>query len=167
MAISMRWYLTLGVLVCGVLLAVGPLWGQESAEEQGLAVFREAEARDQGFGDFTAGLEMVLRTGPGQESRRQMRIRTLEVIEDGDKSLVIFDEPRDVKGTALLTFTYKSGAAGEAMKRFMAEASPRQRELLGFPPPGDALWTPAFIQGMAERYPGFDPGPYEEAAGSA
>ena len=62
------------------------------------------------------------------------------------------------------TFTYKSGASGEAMKRFMAEASPRQRELLGFPPPGDALWTAAFIRGMAERYPGFDPAPYEEAA---
>ena len=47
-----------------------------------------------------------------------------------------------------------------AMHRFMAEATPRQRELLGFPPPGDSLWTEEFIAGMATRYPGFDAEPY-------
>jgi hypothetical protein len=31
---------------------------------------------------------------------------TIEVKGDGDKSLSIFDSPRDVKGTALLTFTH-------------------------------------------------------------
>ena len=63
------------------------------------------------------------------------------------------------------TFTYKSGADGKAMNWFMAEASPRQRELLGFPPPGDLLWTERFIEGMATRYPGFDPLPYHAARG--
>jgi len=62
------------------------------------------------------------------------------------------------------SFTYKSGANGAAMQRFMAEATPRQRELLGFPPPGDALWTEAFIKGMAARYEGFDPAPYFKIA---
>ena len=61
------------------------------------------------------------------------------------------------------SFTYKSGANFPAMERFMAEATPRQRELLGFPPPGDPLWTEAFIKGMAERYAGFDPEPYLQA----
>ena len=101
--------LALVVLLASLLIIPAPLPAQESPEERGLAIFREAETRDEGFGDFTAALEMVLRTGPGQESKRQMRIRTLEVLEDGDKSLVIFDEPRDVKGTALLTFSYKTG----------------------------------------------------------
>ncbi|MFV2082393.1 MAG: outer membrane lipoprotein-sorting protein, partial [bacterium] len=36
-----------------------------------------------------------------------IRIRTLEVEGDGDKSLSIFDTPGDVKGTAFLTFTHK------------------------------------------------------------
>jgi hypothetical protein len=31
------------------------------------------------------------------------------VENDGDKSLVVFDEPRDVKGTALLSFSHKVG----------------------------------------------------------
>ncbi|MEN8257684.1 MAG: outer membrane lipoprotein-sorting protein [Thermodesulfobacteriota bacterium] len=81
----------------------------QSPEEQGLAIAQEADARDNGFADFTADMEMVLRNRHGQESRRKIRIRTLEVEGDGDKSLTIFDSPRDVKGTALLTFTHKVG----------------------------------------------------------
>jgi hypothetical protein len=61
------------------------------------------------------------------------------------------------------TFTYKSGSKGAAMNRFIAEATPRQRELLGFPPPGDTLWTKKFADAMSARYPGFDPAPYHAA----
>ena len=39
-----------------------------------------------------------------------MRVRTLEVDGDGDKSLVVFDDPGDVAGTALLSFTHKAGS---------------------------------------------------------
>jgi hypothetical protein len=52
---------------------------------------------------------MVLRNKQGQESVREIRNRTLEVEGDGDKSLIIFDKPNDVKGTALLSFTHKTG----------------------------------------------------------
>ena len=38
-----------------------------------------------------------------------MRSRTLEVPDDGDKSMIIFEDPADVKGTALLTFSHKTG----------------------------------------------------------
>ena len=38
-----------------------------------------------------------------------MRNRSLEVADDGDKSLIIFDHPKDVRGTALLTFSHKTG----------------------------------------------------------
>src|SRR5690606_38928916 len=58
------------------------------------------------------------------------------------------------------SFTYKLGAAYEAVKHFIAEASPRQLELIGFPPPGDPLWTDKFLDAMAERYPGFNAEPY-------
>ena len=36
--------------------------------------------------------------------------QNLEVSEDGDKSLITFNSPRDVKGTATLTYTHKSGS---------------------------------------------------------
>ncbi len=36
-----------------------------------------------------------------------MHSKVLEVENDGDKTLIVFDSPRDVKGTALLSFTHK------------------------------------------------------------
>ena len=78
-------------------------------EEQGLEIARERDRRDLGFNDFTAELEMVLRNRHGQESRRELRSSTLEQENDGDKSLVVFDAPADIDGTAFLTFSHKTG----------------------------------------------------------
>ncbi|HEB02395.1 MAG TPA: outer membrane lipoprotein-sorting protein [Nitrospirae bacterium] len=78
-------------------------------EEKGLSIAKEADARDAGFGDSTVSMVMTLKNRHGQESIRQIRTRTLEVEGDGDKSMSIFDNPRDVKGTAFLTYTHKSG----------------------------------------------------------
>jgi hypothetical protein len=93
------------------VLAVSPLIADNvpTPEDRGMAIAVEADRRDTGFGDFTAALTMVLRNRQGQESRRAMRTRNLEQESDGDKSLVVFDEPNDVKGTALLTFSHKTG----------------------------------------------------------
>jgi len=79
-------------------------------EEIGLKIATEASTRGDGFGNFTAREVMVLRNKQGQESRRQLRVKVLEVAGDGDKSLMVFDEPRDVKGTALLTHAHKKEA---------------------------------------------------------
>jgi len=80
-------------------------WAQ-SAEQKGLEIAKAADAYDVGFVDFTADMRMTLINRSGQESVRNIRMRTLEVDGDGDKSLSIFDEPADVKGTAMLTFTH-------------------------------------------------------------
>jgi hypothetical protein len=74
----------------------------ETPEEKGLRLAKEADARDAGFGDYVADMKMVLRNRAGDESVRQIRISILEVAGDGDKSLSLFDEPADVKGTAML-----------------------------------------------------------------
>ncbi len=87
------------------LFAVGAT--AETAEEKGLAIAREVDQRDSGWGDFQAHMDMLLRNRHGEESLRKMRIKSLEVKDDGDKTLIVFDEPRDVKGTALLTFSHK------------------------------------------------------------
>lgn len=52
---------------------------------------------------------MVLKNRHGQKSTRNIRIRVLEVKGDGDKTLTIFATPKDVKGTAFLTFSHKKG----------------------------------------------------------
>lgn len=78
----------------------------ETAEEKGLRIAREADAFDSGFSDYTADMLMTLRNKKGQESVRKIKSMTLEVEADGDKSLSLFLEPADVKGTASLTYSH-------------------------------------------------------------
>ena len=79
-------------------------------EQKGLEIAIEADKRETGFGDTTANMTMLLKNRHGEESSRYIRLRTLEVDGDGDKSMSIFDRPRDVKGTAFLSFTHKAGS---------------------------------------------------------
>lgn len=85
-----------------------PLLAQ-TPQERGLEIATETDRRDTGFGDLSVDMDMLLRNAQGEESRRHMRNRIMEVAGDGDKALIVFDRPRDVKGTALLTFTHKTG----------------------------------------------------------
>ncbi len=83
--------------------------GAQSAEERGLAIAREVDVRDAGFQDATVDITMYLRDKQGNERARNMRNKIMEVEGDGDKSMIIFDNPGDVKGTAFLSFTHKEG----------------------------------------------------------
>ncbi len=88
-------------------LLVFPLLAQaQSAEQKGLQIAQQADAYDTGFGDFQADMKMTLKSKKGQQSTRKIRIKTLEMQGDGDKSMSIFDLPADVKGTAMLTFSH-------------------------------------------------------------
>ncbi|WP_422350249.1 outer membrane lipoprotein-sorting protein [Flagellimonas sp.] len=82
----------------------------QSAEERGLQIAKAAEKADEGFGSSIVELKMTLKNKNGQTSERFLTTRTLELTEDGDKSLIVFESPKDVKGTATLTFTHKIGA---------------------------------------------------------
>jgi len=84
-------------------------YASATPEEEGLRIAREIDRRDSGFVDNTASMKMILRNRHGQESKRTIRTRTLEVTGDGDKSLIIFDTPRDIKGTAFLSYTHVKG----------------------------------------------------------
>ncbi len=79
----------------------------ETPEEKGLRLANEADAYDAGWGDSRVDMKMILRNKQGQESTRELRSRSLEKPEDGDWSMIIFDEPKDVEGTALLTYSHK------------------------------------------------------------
>ena len=77
--------------------------------QQGLEIAMEADRRDTGFGDTSAELQMVLVLSETEQVYREMRQLTLEVADDGDKIIMVFDRPKDLKGTAILTFTHKVG----------------------------------------------------------
>ena len=91
-----------------VLLVSAAVAYAQSPEEKGLAIAKAADEADQGFESSFVKLKMVLRNKQGQESTRFMENKTLELVEDGDKSLIVFKSPKDVEGTATLTFTHKT-----------------------------------------------------------
>ena len=85
--------------------ALTPVRGETDADRRGFEVAARADRSDRGFGDSEVELEMILRNAAGRESRRTLKITTLEIADEseGDKSLVVFDNPNDIKGTALLS----------------------------------------------------------------
>lgn len=91
------------------LVAFLPLNAQTLAET-GLQIAREADKADQGFQNVEVELTMILRNKNGQESTRSLSSKTLELTEDGDKSLIVFNSPKDVQGTSTLTYTHKEGS---------------------------------------------------------
>ncbi len=93
-------------MIAAAMLLSPAIAAAETPEEKGLSIAQEVDRRDTGFGDTTAEMTMILKNRAGRESMRYIRFKTLEVTGDGDKSLSIFDRPRDIKGTAMLTFSH-------------------------------------------------------------
>ena len=98
--------LRIPALLIALLLLLPPSAGAADAAARGLAIAREADQRDTGWVDQRAKLEMRLRNRQGQESTRSLEISSLEMSGDGDRSLTVFKSPRDVAGTAFLSYTH-------------------------------------------------------------
>jgi hypothetical protein len=58
-------------------------------------------------------------------------------------------------------FTFVHEGGRQEMDVFLTTATPRQRELVGFPPVGDPYWNDYTIAGVAARYPAMDMAPYQ------
>jgi len=93
------------VLLAAFALSVVGQANAATAEEKGFEIAARSDRSDLGFGDSEVELRMVLRNAAGQESTRSLRITTLEKPDEsvGDKSMVLFNTPRDIEGTALLS----------------------------------------------------------------
>ena len=92
-------------ILAATLLPAGNARADDMSNPRGLEIATEVDTRDRGWGDVTVEGEMVLKNKAGNESVRKFRSTILEA-EDaavGDMSIITFSEPRDVRGTALLT----------------------------------------------------------------
>lgn len=98
------------IFALGVLVFSGSAFAELSPEERGLQIAKEVDQRDRGFGDSVNDTTMTLRDKYGNERPRMMRIQSMETESDGDMSIVVFDNPGDVKGTAFLSHTHKVGS---------------------------------------------------------
>jgi outer membrane lipoprotein-sorting protein len=83
------------------------LIGTAHADKRGLEIATEVSARDAGWVDFTASMKMTLSDRKGRTTTREIHSKTLEVDGDGDKVMSLFKTPKDIKSTAMLTFSHK------------------------------------------------------------
>ncbi|MBL8952186.1 MAG: outer membrane lipoprotein-sorting protein [Myxococcaceae bacterium] len=76
-----------------------------TAEEKGQALARELAQKNAGYRDLVGNVEMVLTDADGSEARRTFSLKVLEraSASEGDRSLIVFEAPADVKGTAVLS----------------------------------------------------------------
>ncbi|PCH83675.1 MAG: outer membrane lipoprotein-sorting protein [Piscirickettsiaceae bacterium] len=81
--------------------------------KRGYEIAKESEQRDNGWGNFSANLIMILKNRQGGKSIRKITSKTMEVPGGGDKSLLIFQTPLDVKNTAFLSHSYKTKDADQ------------------------------------------------------
>ncbi len=79
--------------------------GETPESQKGYEIAARSDRSDAGFSDSKVSATMVLRNAAGQTSERSLSFSTLEKENEtvGDKSLVVFNSPRDVEGTALLS----------------------------------------------------------------
>ncbi len=82
-----------------------PEWADTPEEQRGYEIATLADQSDNGFGDTVVDVEMKLQDAAGKVTVRKLNFSTLERENDtvGDKSLVVFNTPKDVEGTALLS----------------------------------------------------------------
>ena len=95
---------------------------------KGLEIAILADKNTEDFIDSQSSMEMQLTNRKGNVVTREMKSKRLEVAGDGDKSLIVFESPRDVKGVAILSFSHKNSSDDQwlylpALKRIKRIAS--------------------------------------------
>lgn len=97
------------IALCLATFTSWPLAAEETPEEKGLRLAREIEAANKGFVGERSRMKMILIDAHGSRVERQMNGQVMEVEGDGDRSLMSFETPLDVKGTKMLTWSKKEG----------------------------------------------------------
>lgn len=100
------------LLSIGCVLAAGGALA-ETAEEKGRRLAEEAEASAEGFKWSTTTGRMILSDGRGNTNERTFESRILEDTDpsddEGDRGILVFIDPPDVRNTALLTIGQLDG----------------------------------------------------------
>jgi hypothetical protein len=77
----------------------------KTIEEKSFAIAARSDRSDRGFTDSRVKMKMVLRNAAGRVATRTLVLKTLEDPDEqvGNKSIIVFDSPADIDGTALLS----------------------------------------------------------------
>lgn len=113
-----------------VLASVSGRAGAQEVSREGLSIAREVDRRTGDYEDYEARLTMVLVSRDGKERVREMEVSAL-ASGDGERTLLVFQSPRDLAGTALLSHS-QVGASDDqwlylpSMKRVKRIAAAKQ-----------------------------------------
>jgi len=79
----------------------------QAKELSGFDIAARSDRSDRGFANSQVKLQMLLHNSAGEQSVRSLSLKTLEVQDEkvGDKSIIVFDAPADVNGTAIMSHT--------------------------------------------------------------
>lgn len=64
---------------------------------------QKVDSRDDGFKSSSADVNMLIANASGEATQRKLKVDVLEVEDNGNKTLMEFTFPADIKGTALLS----------------------------------------------------------------
>ena len=92
------------LLFVTIIIFTSSIFAQTN-EEKGLSIVEKSIDLDKGFIDVSSEGVMLLRDKSGNESVREFKNLTFEEQDDnlGNKGIIVFTTPRDIRGTALLT----------------------------------------------------------------
>lgn len=83
-----------------------PWMAQGETAEQ---VAKRADEMLRNYGDMQVNLEMLLISPSGETASRELRVRSREAGDSGDQTLMVFETPRDVAGSGLLSHNRATG----------------------------------------------------------
>jgi outer membrane lipoprotein-sorting protein len=78
----------------------------DDLQKRGLEIAMRVIEADTGWNDVEVSMTMVLENAMGEKSLRDLSMKSMEVESDGDKSLLIINNPLDIKGTRLLNHSH-------------------------------------------------------------
>ena len=93
-------------LIISAIFVLGALGAQ--AQNRGIEIAKKSYDQEKGFQNYSVNVSMLLSNSKGKEITRNLIMKVLEVKDDGNKSLMEFENPADVKGTVVLTFTHRT-----------------------------------------------------------
>lgn len=81
---------------------------KQTPAQKGTEIAKQVRDKNDGFVGEESDMKLILITADGQRVVREMDGKVKEGGKDGDKSIMEFSNPKDVKGTKMLTWSYKS-----------------------------------------------------------
>jgi len=97
--------LSLGLTLLSFSIMSTPLIAEPGNTSRGYDIAARSDRSDRGFVDNDVSLTMTLANAAGMKNTRSLDIITFEIKDEsvGDKSIIVFKSPADIKGTALLS----------------------------------------------------------------